>query len=132
MAYYSLFYQRQPDTPTDKDQLHVHVGGWCSFWFLIVLGWWSVVLDLVLFRFEHLGLGLSAITAPILLALIAKQGVGLKWLWPWAFLAQAVYFWLLCGSALLLRNGWPRRWRASKFLNVLGTDELGNATFHQD
>lgn len=119
ISYYALFFMR------DKfDVVRPHAGGWYTFAFMWVLQVGSVSLDLVLTRAEWIFAGCIILTAPLAMTIAIAWQV--TWLIPVVFLTQGMWFWMLGLSALMTTKGWPMRWRASRFLNVLDSDQDGD------
>jgi len=125
MAYYSLYYTR---SASQAGTLHINVEGWYTFAFMSLLAWLCVILDLIILSSkEHVIVGVVALAAPFTVAILSLVGCGGLWMLPLAVLSQASWIWLLCGSAVWLRNGLPSRWRACHYLNILDTTEDTNA-----
>ena len=112
IAYYATYFSR-----SGSDKLAPFASGWFCFGFMSVLAWWSVTIDVVLKRVEHALWAAVALSGPLTAAVAIvceKQSLMIL-----AALLQGCWVWFLCGSALALRNGLPRRWRASLYIDIL-------------
>ena len=99
-----------------RNSTHMHLGGF-ALGFMSVLAWWSVTIDVVLRRVEHAAWATVALSGPVTVAVaIIMNQQNLMIL---ASFLQGCWVWFLCGSALALRNGLPRRWRASLYIDIL-------------
>lgn len=112
IAYYATFFSR-----SSSEELDPFASGWFCFGFMSVLAWWSVTIDVVLQRVEHAAWAIVSLSGPI----TAAAGITLNQqnLMVLASFLQGCWVWFLCGSALALRNGLPRRWRASLYIDIL-------------
>ena len=114
IAYYATYFSRSNE---EGEVLDPYASGWFTFAFMSVLAWWSVTIDVVLTRTEHLVWAAVSLCGPAMAAVSIASN--LRVLMPLVFLLQACWVWLLCGSSLALRHGLPRRWRASLFIDIL-------------
>ena len=112
IAYYATYFSR-----SSTEELYPYASGWFCFGFMSVLAWWSVTIDVVLRRVEHAAWATVALSGPVTVAVaIIMNQQNLMIL---ASFLQGCWVWFLCGSALALRNGLPRRWRASLYIDIL-------------
>ena len=123
IAYYATYFSR---SDSKGEVLDPYTSGWFIFAFMTVLAWWSVTIDVVLTRFEHFVWASVSLCGPAMAAvsILSHQRV----LMPLVFLLQGCWVWLLCGSSLALRNGLPRRWRASLFIDILNPYTSNSST----
>lgn len=114
ISYYSVFFAlvRLPAESNISNQVE-----WYTFVIMVMLQWWCVMLDLSLNMHEHMICVLLVLSGPTVLACAIVGDV--KWLVPLSFLCQASWFWFLAWSALQTKSGWPKRWQASYFLNIM-------------
>ena len=114
IAYYATYFSR---SVSDGEILDPYASGWFTFAFMSVLAWWSVTIDVVLTRLEHCIWAGVSLCGPVMAAVSIV--LHMRVLMPLVFVLQGCWVWLLCGSSLALRNGLPRRWRASLFIDIL-------------
>eukprot|EP00928_Gymnodinium_smaydae_P073795 TRINITY_DN56927_c0_g1_i1.p1 TRINITY_DN56927_c0_g1~~TRINITY_DN56927_c0_g1_i1.p1 ORF type:complete len:947 (+),score=115.34 TRINITY_DN56927_c0_g1_i1:62-2842(+) len=115
LAYFALYYARRHDREAGSHE-SPHGGGWLSFIFMAVLAWWSITLDLVLTKCEHILLATSALLGPFLWSCGIIFGGEVTILVPLSFFAQMCWVWLLLAASI---GNVPKRWRALLFLDVL-------------
>lgn len=116
LAFFGLYYMR-----TRSVRFYVEAGGWCTFAFMSVLSWWSLILDLNLNLHQHILVAALVLAGPILV--LTFYQLTEPWLLPLIFSLSSIWVLLMCWSGVSSGAKWPRYWRAALYLNVLHRED---------
>jgi len=126
-GYFSLYYGRDPGS---KDSILVPTCyAWFIFFFMSILAWWSMMLELILKPWGHILLAVIALSGPTSVTIVLVHGCKTWWSIPLGFVMQSIWVIFICVQALTLRHeGGPQRWRASLYMRTLEGSSLGTVS----